>query len=78
MTMGGWKGNLYGIADYSSTNTNDVCILKISSPSGPGDDDWYISFNRRAGVNDGTKEGKSKSLCILLVVIISFVDVIIV
>jgi len=53
----GWSGNIYGIADYGSTSTNDTVIVQI-----PGTEDWYVSFNRQLGINSGTREGKNQVL----------------
>ena len=54
---GGWSGDLYGIADYVGTNEGDTVIVQI-----PGTEDWYVSFNRKTGINSGTPEGGNQVL----------------
>ncbi len=49
----GWEGKLYGIADYKKSEA-DIVILKISTSS---KDEWYVSFNLKAGANIETQEG---------------------
>ena len=58
---GGWSGKIYGIADYGRTINGDTVIVKIVMvPAGATD--WYVSFNRRAGINIGTQEGGDQVL----------------
>lgn len=46
-----WSGDLVGISDYGAATTQSV-ILKVE-----GDDiDYYVGFNRQAGINSGTRE----------------------
>jgi len=47
-----WSGNIYGIADYGRIGTDDTVIVQIPFP---GTEDWYVSFNRKSGINSGTK-----------------------
>jgi len=53
-----WTGNVYGISDYGNTNTGDTVIVQIPDTSF----DWYVSFNRKVGINSGTKEGGNQVL----------------
>ena len=48
----GWNGKIYGIANYVDIQgANDIVIAQI-----PGSgEDWYISFNRKTGINAGYK-----------------------
>ena len=55
---GGWSGDLYGIADYVGTNEGDTVIVQIPG----GTEDWYVSFNRKTGINSGTPEGGNQVL----------------
>ena len=49
----GWSGKLVGLVDYQSTTGNPV-LLKINTST---DTDYYMMFNRKAGLNAGTMEG---------------------
>ena len=51
--IGGYSGSLYGIADYGSTNVDTKMILKVSS----GETEYYITFNKAAGITSDTLEG---------------------
>ena len=55
---GGWSGELYGIADYGDTYDGDTVIARILGTP----DDWYVSFNRKTGINSGTVEGGNQVL----------------
>ncbi len=55
-----WSGNIYGIADYGSSTAVNV-ILRIPATSA-SQHDLYISFNRKKGVNSGTRRGANKVL----------------
>lgn len=57
VTGTGWTGSLHGISDYGSSGASTV-LLKIEGRSY----DWYVSFNRRSGINSGTKEGANQVL----------------
>jgi hypothetical protein len=48
-----WNGNLYGIADYQNTISSDLMIIQIPAANG---DEWYVSFNRKNGINSQTVE----------------------
>ena len=54
----GWSGNLYGIADYGDPNVGDTVIAQIPGTT----EDWYVSFNRKTGINSGTPEGGNQVL----------------
>jgi hypothetical protein len=54
----GWSGDLYGIADYGDTYDGDTVIARILGTP----DDWYVSFNRKTGINSGTLEGGDQVL----------------
>merc|ERR1711982_67228 len=72
--MGGWypdgalqiasgdsfTGRLIGLADYSTldASSGDVVMVKIKGYSV----DYYISFNRKTGINKGTYEGGNQVL----------------
>ena len=55
---GGWSGDLYGITDYGDTNDGDTVIAQIPGTT----EDWYVSFNRKTGINNGTLEGGNQVL----------------
>jgi hypothetical protein len=57
-----WSGNLYGLADYENTSSNDMIIAQIPASVDGGFDDWYVSFNRKIGINRGTVEGGNQVL----------------
>ena len=49
-----WSGRLVGIPDYSTTaNGGEVVLVKINTSS---DTDYYMMFNRRAGITAETSE----------------------
>ena len=48
-----WSGNLVGVADYSVASSTDTVVLKVAGNAL----DYYVGFNRKAGINSGTKEG---------------------
>mmetsp|Transcript_27773 Transcript_27773/g.60900 ORF Transcript_27773/g.60900 Transcript_27773/m.60900 type:complete len:132 (+) Transcript_27773:262-657(+) len=52
----GWSGRVYGISDYGSSAATTV-LVKIDTTS---DTDYYISFNRAAGVNIDTVEAENQ------------------
>ena len=53
-------GHLLGLSDYGSLNTatTDKIIVQITGYS----DDYYVSFNRKSGINSGTLEGPNQVL----------------
>lgn len=53
-----WEGRLRGVCDYDKTVTNTV-LVKIETGK---DLDYYVSFNRKAGINRGTMEGANQVL----------------
>ena len=55
-----WSGYLYGIADYRTTTPDKKMILYIENTE--RNEDIYVSFNRKSGMNDGTKEGADQVL----------------
>jgi len=63
VTVDGWSGNLYGIADYGGTEIGSAGVIaQIPASIDGGTDDWYVSFNRKAGINAGTSEGGDQVL----------------
>ena len=54
-----YTGSLYGIADYVEDSDRNV-IIKINSPGTAAD--YFVSFNRKTGINSGTKEGGNQVL----------------
>jgi hypothetical protein len=59
-----WSGTsttveLVGLSDYSSAGTGQQIVFKIpgSLSSMQSVNDFYIGFNRKTGINSGTKEG---------------------
>jgi hypothetical protein len=48
-----WSGNLVGVADYSEASGTDTVVLKVEGNAL----DYYVGFNRKAGINSGTNEG---------------------
>ncbi|GFH56166.1 hypothetical protein CTEN210_12642 [Chaetoceros tenuissimus] len=55
---GSFDGNLYGISDYGTMPGTASVIVKITGSS----DDWYVSYNKRSGINSGTVEGGNQVL----------------
>ncbi len=53
-----WSGKLYGIADYSNIAHTDRVILQMLSDT----EEWYVSFNRKSGINSQTQEGGDQVL----------------
>ena len=58
VSAGVWSGDLYGIADYGDTIDGDTVIARIPGTT----EDWYVSFNRKTGINSGTVEGGNQVL----------------
>eukprot|EP00814_Leptocylindrus_danicus_P019785 CAMPEP_0116024062 /NCGR_PEP_ID=MMETSP0321-20121206/12060_1 /TAXON_ID=163516 /ORGANISM="Leptocylindrus danicus var. danicus, Strain B650" /LENGTH=591 /DNA_ID=CAMNT_0003495655 /DNA_START=30 /DNA_END=1802 /DNA_ORIENTATION=+ len=59
----GWRGKIYGIADYGGVDHNgSVVLVQIPASVHGGTDDWYVSFNRQTGINAGTQEGGDQVL----------------
>lgn len=59
----GWAGNLYGVADYRKTSYtawggSDIILVKIQGIN----EDLYVSFNRKSGINSETQEGGDQVL----------------
>lgn len=48
-----WSGRVYGFADYRSSVVSTV-LLKLETGQST---DYYVNFNRKAGINSGTLEG---------------------
>ncbi|GFH56571.1 hypothetical protein CTEN210_13047 [Chaetoceros tenuissimus] len=50
----GWEGNLIGLSDYGNSNVaeEDMVIAKADL-----NESYYVSFNRKTGINSGTLEG---------------------
>jgi len=59
-----WHGKLVGVADYGLGDYLDrfgfKIIVKLISPD--KDIEYYVNFNRKAGVNEETKEGADQVL----------------
>ena len=55
-----FTGHLLGLSDYGSldTTTTDKIIVQITGYN----DDYYVSFNRKSGINSGTLEGANQVL----------------
>jgi len=47
-----------GVSDYKQTRDGDTILVQIPG----GGTDWYVSFNRKDGFNDQTKEGGDQVL----------------
>ncbi|GFH49871.1 hypothetical protein CTEN210_06347 [Chaetoceros tenuissimus] len=54
VSFDGWEGNLIGLSDYGNLNvaTEDMVIAKVDL-----NESYYVSFNRKSGINSGTLEG---------------------
>ncbi|GFH56169.1 hypothetical protein CTEN210_12645 [Chaetoceros tenuissimus] len=50
----GWEGNLIGLSDYGNSNVaaGDMVIARVNL-----NESYYVSFNRKTGINSGTQEG---------------------
>ena len=57
----GWTGNIVGLVDYQNTS-DETIVLQIPASVDGGSDDWYVSFNRKSGINSGTVEGGNQVL----------------
>lgn len=55
---GSFNGDLYGISDYGTMPGTASVIVKITGST----DDWYVSYNKRSGINSGTVEGGNQVL----------------
>ena len=51
-----WSGNLVGFTDYSNTGTDDKMIIRMDAST----TDYYVSFNRATGINEGTREASNQ------------------
>jgi hypothetical protein len=49
-----WAGKLVGIADYDPDAVDTTVHLQVEN----GDNDYYIGFNRKTGINSGTGEAQ--------------------
>ena len=54
ISFDGWEGNLIGLSDYENPNVaeGDMVIAKADL-----NESYYVSFNRKTGINSGTVEG---------------------
>lgn len=54
VSFDGWEGNLIGLSDYGNPNVaaEDIIIAKVDLT-----ESYYVSFNRKTGINSGTVEG---------------------
>lgn len=57
-TSSSWIGKILGISDYENAAGDDIVILRIIAATF----DYYVSFNRKAGINAGTAEAGNKVL----------------
>ena len=55
----GWSGDIVGISDYDSITAGDPYAVNIKVDVGDAFD-YYVSFNRRIGINNGTGEGANQ------------------
>lgn len=53
-----FSGNLIGLAHYGIATDDQQVGIKI----GTSDTDYYVSFNRKIGINSGTVEGANQVL----------------
>merc|ERR1719221_1338005 len=51
---GCFDDQVYGVADYSNGQNDQTVIVRVDDPSA---DDYFITYNRKAGINSGTVEG---------------------
>ena len=56
----GWSGRLVGISDYVSF-VGDAVLVKINTSNVT---DYYVNFNRMAGINSGTREGGNQVMIV--------------
>jgi len=55
------KLNIYGLANYGEIQGEiGVVIVRVTDPS--LNNDWFVSFNRKVGINSGTLEGGDQVL----------------
>ncbi|GFH49885.1 hypothetical protein CTEN210_06361 [Chaetoceros tenuissimus] len=59
ISFDGWEGNLIGLSDYENPNVaaEDIVIAKVDL-----NESYYVSFNRKTGINSGTVEGGNQVL----------------
>jgi len=51
---GCFDDQVYGVADYSNGQNDQTVIVRINDPSV---DDYFVTYNRKTGINSGTVEG---------------------
>jgi len=51
---GCFDDQVYGIADYSNGQNGQSVIVRVDDPSA---DDYFVTYNRKTGINSGTVEG---------------------
>merc|ERR1719221_2379755 len=51
---GCFDDQVFGVADYSNGQNDQTVIVRVDDPSA---DDYFITYNRKAGINSGTVEG---------------------
>merc|ERR1711971_566717 len=51
---GCFDDQVYGVADYSNGQNDQTVIVRVDDPSA---DDYFITYNRKTGINSGTVEG---------------------
>ena len=53
-----WSGNLYGISGYKEASVTDAVIIKLNDKN----TEYYISYNRKDGINRGTMDSRDQVL----------------
>ena len=48
-----WSGQLVGFSEYGSSAITQTVVLKVEGD----EEDYYVGFNRKSGINSGTVEG---------------------
>ncbi len=56
-----WSGRMMGISDYSNSSTQTV-LLKLETGM---DEDYYVNFNRKSGINRDVRESGDQVLVIM-------------
>ena len=52
-----WTGSVYGISAYENSSTGDAVVVRINEIP-----NVYVSYNKKDGINSGTKEGGDQLL----------------
>lgn len=56
-----FNGALYGVADFELGNGSKTVVVKINDERN-GEQDFFVAFNRRVGINSGSSEGGDQVL----------------